>query len=113
MITPGDRKFLRRREQLLRYWNVVALLLLSGLAPLAMWLYFSTPALINPYYVAQQLQQGLIGDDLLQLMALFLPIMVIALIVTVVMVVLFATASFNNEKRYQRLLKQLQENSEP
>jgi hypothetical protein len=104
MHTNDDRRFLRRRQRLAAAWTPVGVTLLLALSACLGWLFVRVPYLVNPVYVARQLATGAIERSTLDLMALLLPVAVVALFVVTGIMIGYGFAVFAHERRYQRML---------
>ena len=79
---------------------------------LAGWLWWRTPKLINPWRVMQHLSAGDLQPGTLELMAVMLPIMVLACLGLVALLILFGFQAMRNESRLLRLLQRVQSDRE-
>jgi hypothetical protein len=74
--------------------------LLAGILLFGLWLFFTAPRLINPYRVMRELQAGTLERGTLELMALLLPVAVLALWLTLLSLVLFIWSVLRRECWY-------------
>ncbi|MDD2760892.1 MAG: hypothetical protein PHH11_11430 [Methylomonas sp.] len=111
MLNPHERKFIEKRQRLIRYWPIVAGFLLALLVGFAAWLWFYSPYMVNPYYVIERLETGSIDAGIMQMSVLFLPTIMLFLIVVLIVVVLLGFAVFSIERQYQTILGKLLEGS--
>jgi type VI protein secretion system component VasF len=107
-LSSEDKMFLSRREKLVRFWPAVGAGMLVVVAGFVVWLWFTTPYLINPWYVSGRIQSGTLPDSMAYLMAGMLPVVMLALIAVTVAAVVLAFVAFANERRLVRLLRQLE-----
>ena len=112
-LTAADSKFVARRTYLTGRWPIAGTGLLLMLAGLAIWLWFDVPWLINPRDVMHAVEAGTIPDTTLALMAMLLPVVVLACLVFSVLFILLAWRGFANEQRLLEIIEQLQVNSSP
>lgn len=107
-LTATDSRFITRRSFLVKYWPIAGSLLLLVLIGFGVWLWFDVPWLINPREVMQALEAGELPDSTLALMALMLPVVMLACIVFSVLFVLLAWRGFENERRLLEIIDRLQ-----
>ena len=112
-LTATDSKFVARRTYLTERWPIAGTGLLLMLTGLAGWLWVDVPWLINPREVMQAVEAGSIPDTTLALMAMLLPVMVLACLVFSVLFVLLAWRGFANERRLLEIIERLQVNCSP
>ena len=107
-LTAADSTFISRRSSLVKYWPVAGSLLLLMLIGLGVWLWIDVPWLINPREVMHALEAGKLADSTLTLMAMMLPVVMLACIVFSVLFVLLAWRGFKNERRLLDIIERLQ-----
>ena len=110
-LTATDSKFIAKRDFLTRHWPVAGTGLLLMLAGLAVWLWVDVPWLINPSEVMDAVEAGTLPDNMLTLMAMLLPVVVLACFVFSVLFVLLAWRGFANERRLLEIIARLQAKS--
>lgn len=109
----SDLKALRRRN-LLQWWPWFGGTCLGTVLGLAFWLWWQHPLLINPFYVAEQLKAQALAVPTLELMAMFLPIMTLTCLALMLVMLLFAWASFRRERMlWQQLLQRIETSASP
>lgn len=107
MTAPDGERFIAKRRSLLKAWRYVGPLLLVSIAGLAAYLYLNTPLMIDPFAVIAAVEAGAIGDSTLQLMAVFVPLLFLAVCFLLVVLVVLMYAAFANEKKYLAILDRL------
>jgi len=107
MMDEKDIQFLRQRERLARWWNVVGSVMLFVLGGMAVWFFVRVPNFINPLHVIEQLKSETLPQSSLVVMAGMLPIVVLGLLLVCCAVIGFGFAVFANERRYLRIIKEL------
>lgn len=104
MLTEKEVQFIKRREMFTSTWKMVAGLILSGLGALFIWLYFSSPYLVNPVAVAKGLEEGTIDVSTLNITALILPVVIILLFLVIAIMFLLGYSVIANEKKYLSII---------
>lgn len=107
---PGatDSTFISRRSSLVKYWPIAGSVLLLMLFGLGGWLWIDIPWLINPWEVMQALEAGKLPDSTLTLMAMMLPVVMLACLVFSVLFILLGWRGFANERRLLEIIERLQ-----
>ncbi len=111
-IDPKDIRFLEKRRKLVGWWNVVGSVMFTVLAAFIAWMFWSQPRLINPLHVVGELEGGGISQTMLELMAVMLPIAVLALLLVMAVMIAFTFAMIGNERRYLRVIDRLRQERE-
>lgn len=106
-LSPAEAAFVAQRERFARYWPLAGLVILLLVTGLVLWLWFAVPHMINPWAVADGLAAGTLPTPTLELMAAMLPVVVLMLCFFAFMVTLLLFASFANERRLVRLIREL------
>jgi hypothetical protein len=112
MIDEKDLAFIKKRSFFVRWWNVVGSIMLFVLGGMAVWLFVRVPNFINPLHVIEQLKAGTLQQSTLVVMAGMLPIVVLGLLLVCCAVIGFSFAFFSNERRYLRIIKDMQKSEE-
>ena len=107
-LKATDSTFISRRSSLVRYWPVAGSVLLLMLTGLGGWLWIDVPWLINPWEVMEALEAGELPESTLILMAMLLPVVMLACLVFSVLFVLLAWRGFANERRLLEIIDRLQ-----
>jgi hypothetical protein len=110
MLDEKDLEFIKKRSFFARWWTVVGIVMLAVLGVMALWLFVKVPNLINPLHVIEQLKAGTLQQSSLVVMAGMLPIVVLGLLLVCCAVIGFAF--FSNERRYLRIIKDMQKSEE-
>jgi hypothetical protein len=72
-----------------------------------LWLYLHSPLLVNPFEIASRLENETLESSILPLMALMLPIIVLACFGLLIAIIVFMYAVFSNEKTYMEIISEL------
>ncbi|MEZ5541037.1 MAG: hypothetical protein R3F42_03240 [Pseudomonadota bacterium] len=107
-LSSNERIFIDRRRRLIRWWPPVLLLLLLLLAGTWLFLYLKHPPLANTSYVIAAVADGTLSSDVMQLSALFLPLVTTVLFFVLIVMLLFLHLTIRNERRYQAIIRRLQ-----
>lgn len=100
-----EQRFLSRRARLVQAWPLVGAILLGLTAGLVVWMYFTNPLLVDPFRVLARLQTDTIPGPTLRLMAALVPILVLLCVALAIALLVFAYASFANERRYLAIVQ--------
>ena len=95
-LTSEERGFIDRRARFIRAYPLVGSILLCLVIALAIWLFLSTPLLVNPFLVFSELNNNSIAHSNLTLMAAILPVVFLMCIVLTIAILLFGFMAFNN-----------------
>jgi Ca2+/Na+ antiporter len=112
MLNEKDLEFIKKRSFFARWWNVVGSVMLAVLVGMALWFFVRVPNFINPFHVIDQLQSGTLQQSTLVVMAAMLPIVVLGLLLVCCTVIGFGFAVFANERRYLRIIEEMQKAEE-
>jgi len=108
MLSQKELEFLKRRKQMLSSWRIVAFSLLLALIVLFLWLFFNTPYIANPLFVANILKEGSLTESTMTVSSLILPIIVSLLFLSSIIFVLFGFQIIGNEKKYMAMIRKYQ-----
>ena len=111
-IDSKDSRFIEKRRKLVGLWNLVGCLTFAALAAFIAWMFWAQPRLINPLHVVGELEGGRISHTTLELMAVMLPIVVVALFLVTAVLIAFTFAVIGNERRYLKIIDRLRQESE-
>lgn len=106
-LNETELRFLHKRRQLLKYWPFAGGFTLLLLGMLIAWMFWSSPLLVNPYLVWNELQRGGLDDSQLQIMAGLLPVIMLLVLLLTLTVILFAYTVLRNEKREIAIIDRL------
>jgi hypothetical protein len=106
-LTERQLSFIRKREQMLRLWPFVGIVLFAIEASLIGWLFWKHPLLINPGAVRAGLESGSISTPTLSLMAAMLPFVLIMCLASLAVVILYAFFAFVSEKKLLSIIRTL------
>jgi hypothetical protein len=104
MLKESDARFLKKRLYFIKLWNRVAMFLLGLIIFLLVSLYAKSRELVDPLYVMEKLKAGNISGEILEIMAVMLPVVVLACMGIVTIVVIMGFAVFFNERRYMEII---------
>lgn len=103
-----DHQFLSKREKFVNAWPWLGGALIVLMLGYVGFLWFTKPLLANPVYVLEQLQQNAIPEATLVLMAGMLPEAILMCFGLAGALLAFSFSVMATEKRYLRLIAQLQ-----
>ena len=106
-LETSDLRFIQKRRRLVRSWNLVGSVTFAGLVAFVAWMFWSQPRLINPLHVVNELEAGGISQATLEIMAVLLPMVVLAVFLVLAMMLGFTFAMIGNERRYLRMIDRL------
>ena len=86
--------------------------MLFVLGGMGVWFFVRVPNFINPLHVIEQLKSGTLPQSSLVVMAGMLPIVVLGLLLVCCAVIGFSFAFFSNERRYLRIIKDMQKSGD-
>ncbi len=110
-LSDKDEAHLRRREGLIRRWPWVLVPLLVLFLGLGIYAWFRVPLLFNPWAAIAALEAGSIEDTTLMMMAMMLPIAMLATFGLSLCLLLFLAVGLSNEGRLIRIIRRLQARS--
>ncbi len=106
-ITVTDRDFVDKRRIYVRSGPIVLGVCLAIIASFGLWAYWYQPLLANPFEVARRINDGLLDDTTVVIMAVMLPIAMLVSIALTAAVVGLCWAGLSKEKRYMRIIDSL------
>ena len=106
-LNEAEMDFIDRRRQLVRWWPLVLLFTLLLLAGTWLFLFLKHPALANASFVIDAVSADTLSADIMQLSAVFLPIVISVLFFVLAVMLLFLHQSIRNERRYQFIIRNL------
>ncbi len=98
-LNPTDQAFVDRRRRLLALWPYTGGGILAGLLGFTTWLWFFAPLMVNPWATVEALKSGSVEESTLYVMAVMLPILMLACLGAFVVMVGLFFAAFRNERR--------------
>jgi hypothetical protein len=108
-IGRDDERFLKVRRRLLETWPMIGWSLLAVIVGYTVWLFLTQPLLVNPFIVTVKLRADALPVSTMVLMSGLLPLAMLSCIVLAGALVMMMFASMGNERRYQRIIRELQE----
>jgi amino acid transporter len=99
--------YIRKRKEQLKFWSVIGFLVLVVIIFVAVWMFFNSPLLIIPFEAITKVEQGILQQPTLEMMALFMPILVIMLFVVMFAFVFIMFKAHSNEKKYLSIIDEL------
>ena len=103
-LLNDEKAFLEKRGRFVRSWRYVGPSLFFLVAGTGGWLYLRYPLLANPAQVVAELQRGGINPQTVEFMAVLLPVTIALILFLCGVFVLFAFASFANERKYLEII---------
>ena len=110
MLSENDYKFLDKRKRFINSWNTAATIILLLLGATFLWIFFKSPYIANPVYVAEAIKQNTVENAVLITATALLPFIVIFLFLIVALFVLLGFSIFSNEKTYLKIIEKLHNN---
>jgi ABC-type enterobactin transport system permease subunit len=107
LLKPEEGTFVDRREKLARRGPLACLVVLVLVVLLAVWLWRTSPLLINPWAVFSRLEADTMPEGTLSLMAAMLPVVMLACLGLLVAGAGLAFLAFSNERRHIRIIRRL------
>ena len=106
-LTESELKWLAQRRTLLSLWPWTGGGMIAGLLGFATWLWLSVPLMINPWATVRAIEAGSVEDSTLTIMAVMLPILMLACLGLIVGIIVILFAVFGNERRLIALVEKL------
>jgi hypothetical protein len=106
-INQQQIRFLEKRRKLIQAWRVVGPMLLLVIVIFVIFQFQKTPLLINPFEVITGLESGSIKQSTIEIMAVILPVMFIAVSLLLVIIVIMMFTVISNEKKYIEIIERL------
>jgi len=103
-LDDKEKKFLANRRKVLKLFPTAGGAGFALVITYLIWAYYKTPLLINPNVVKAKLIEKTIEDSTLTLMALLLPWIMLALMLTVLALIAFAFSWLALEKKYLKIV---------
>lgn len=107
MLTEEEKKFVSEREQLNRFWPLIAVLLILMLAGLFGWMLIKTPQLVNPYYLADQLKNNRIAPETVKILSLMCPVFAMFVFFLALVIILYGCSWMSMESRYIKIIRRI------
>ena len=107
-LTPKEQAFIDRRRKLLKAWPWAGGGALALLAALVTWLWIEVPMMINPWAAMEAVRGGTLEESTLVVMALMLPILVLAVMGVLGVMVALLFVALSHERRLIGMLDRLQ-----
>lgn len=104
-FTHEELSFIKQRTRLNKLWPCAGITMILILAGLTLWLWFTVPELINPWYVFVSIEADSLSEATLYMLAAMTPVVVLVLIITTGAGVALALAAFSNERRLLMLIQ--------
>jgi len=108
-LTEADKKFIERRRSLAKRSLLVGIILLVAIIGVAVFLFFSSPLLMNPRETANLLEAERVPPPTMAEMAAKLPVVFLVCCGLLVAMVLFQIASAANERKLLKIVESLVE----
>ncbi len=104
-LTPTEQQFVDQRRRLLALWPYAGGGLIAGLLGFAVWLWLAAPMMINPWATVAALKEGSLEETTLYVMAVMLPILMLACLGAFVVLVSLLFVAFRNERKLIEMLE--------
>jgi hypothetical protein len=104
-LSDADRAFLDRRRKLLTLWPWTGAGMIAGILGFATWLWMAVPLMINPWATIAAIESGRLEETTLTVMAVMLPILMLACLGVMVVLIGLLFAVFANERRLISLVE--------
>lgn len=108
MLNEMEEKFLAKRKKLVKYWNIVGVILILMISFLAIMLYFKSPLLLNPFELNKRMIRKTIKSSTIILLATLLPITNGIIVFLLFTIILFGFVFISHEKKYIKILEELE-----
>ena len=112
-VAEKDLEFIARRRKLVGWWKWIGPGTLLGLAVFLAWMFFSYPMLLNPVHVVGELKAERVEPATMAIMAAMVPVLALTIFFVIAMMILFTFAMIGNERRYLKIIDQLQKTDSP
>lgn len=103
-----DREFLVSRMRLTRIGVWVTLAGAGIVVGLGIYTWFRSRWLVDPIYVAEQIETGTADPTTLQLLAVMAPMLFVTCLVLAVILMLLAAWALHTERRYLKIIESLE-----
>lgn len=106
-LNAAEQEFIAKRTRMVRAWRYggpLTLLLTLGLPPL---LWLQSPLLVAPWEVVRRITTGELERGTLELMAVLLPVVVLALCGVLLVMLLYLHLALTNEQRLLGIIAHL------
>jgi hypothetical protein len=104
---PNDGEFLARRRRLVKPGFWICLAGMFAFLGLGIWTWFRSRALVDPLFVAEQMEKGAADPATLQMLAVMAPLLFDALIGLGAILMLIAALALRTEGRYLDIIEKL------
>ncbi len=106
-INQQKIRFLGKRRKLIQAWHVVGPMLLLVIVIFVIFQFQKTPLLINPFEVITGLESESIKQSTIEIMAVILPVLFIAVSLLLMIIVIMMFTVISNEKKYIEIIERL------
>ena len=108
-LTATEHAFVAKRRKLVAAWPWVGGGLIFALLGLAVWLWVRVPLMINPWAAIRDIEAGAVEETTLILMAVMLPITLLACLGALIAMLALFFAAFSNERKLIAVIDRFQE----
>jgi len=105
--SPNDGEFLARRRRLAKPGFWICLAGMFAFLGLGVWTWFKSRWLVDPLFVADQMEKGTADPTTLQMLAVMAPLLFDALIGLGAILMLIAALALRTEGRYLDIIEKL------
>jgi hypothetical protein len=106
-LSAQEKAYIKKRITFARSWPIAGLIMISVLAVLGVWVFWTRPLLINPWFVLSQLKADAVPESTLIVMAAILPVSMLMCMVSVVVFILIGFSVFSKERKYISIIHRM------
>jgi hypothetical protein len=106
-LTDNERAFIDKRRRLIAIWPWAGGGIIAGMLGFASWLWLAVPMMINPWATMRSIEAGSVEETTLIMMAVMLPILMLACLGALVVMIALFFAAFSNERRLIKIVDRL------
>ncbi len=106
-LSAQEKAYIEKRIKFARSWPVAGMIMILVLAIIGIWLFWTRPLLINPWFVLSQLKADAMPESTLIIMAAILPVSMLMCMVSVVVFILIGFSVFSKERKYISIIHRL------
>lgn len=103
-LNQDEVRFLGRRRKLISAWRYAGPLTLLLIFGLAIFLGLRSPMMVNPFAIIERLEAGTLAQSTLEMMAMFVPLLVITICFILIVLIQLMYVAFSNEKKYLQII---------
>ncbi|HHJ19617.1 MAG TPA: hypothetical protein ENJ84_07295 [Gammaproteobacteria bacterium] len=108
MKTPQNHTtFIKKRKRLIASWRYVGPVLLLMILAFIVWLFMTSPLLINPLAMISRIETGTIPLSQFEMMAILLSLFMIFILILGLALIAIMYAAIAQEKKYMTIIEQI------